>query len=192
MTGLWEKVSPNEIFSTNLDVDIKAPQKEYDDNGNIVQVDKKVEVTPVDTFIVPKNEPKASIDVSLVDKNGDTITDAISEGTYVGLEYTLKAESEGMKNIGIEDSGTGFKIDKDGIVIPNGYEINGNLKIEIVDKDGTVKESVSLTKDDIENNAAKYQDLLTKLDGGVVLSNGEKLQLKDYTKTLMLMELVLM
>lgn len=184
VTGLWEKVSPNEIFSTNLDVDIKAPQKEYDDNGNIVQVDKKVEVTPVDTFIVPKNEPKASIDVSLVDKNGDTITDAISEGTYVGLEYTLKAESEGMKNIGIEDSGTGFKIDKGGIVIPNGYEINGNLKIEIVDKDGTVKGSVSLTKDDIENNAAKYQDLLTKLDGGVVLSNGEKITVKGLYKNI--------
>ncbi|MCR5837347.1 MAG: fibro-slime domain-containing protein [Lachnospiraceae bacterium] len=171
LTGLVREMPADKLVKSTLDVDITAPQIAYDQNGRIVFIDEPVTVNQVVTAVVPKNEPKAEIDVKITDNAGNELSDPVTEGTNVNVEYKLTAKSNEMSKFGIDDEGTGFKISGDGIVIPEGYNIDNGLTVTL-HKDG--KDTVvTITKEDIQNKTDKYTTLLSNLEKGWNLDNND-------------------
>ena len=186
VSGLVKKVGYDEVVESNLNVDITADLKQYTDNGTIEEIPTDVPLAPVNEIVIPKNQPKANVKVSLKDKDGKDLTGKIARGIDVFVDYILTAKSDNMKNIGITDTENGFKIDKDGITIPDGFNIANGLTVDLVDKDGNVKESYTITKDDIDNNSDNYKKILEKLsdNNGFNLDNEESIHITGLNKVM--------
>lgn len=164
VTGLTKKVDYDTVIESELNVDITADLKQYTDKGTIEDIPTVISVAPVATATIPQNTPKADLEVSLNDNAGNRLPEQISEGTEVYVDYVLTAQSNNMKSVGIEDEKIGFKIDKEGIVIPEDYNIEHGLTVKLTDGKGTVKDTITIQKSDIENNTDVYKELLSKLD----------------------------
>ena len=164
VTGLTKKVDYDTVIESELNVDITADLKQYTDKGTIEDIPTVISVAPVATAAIPQNTPKADLEVSLNDNAGNRLPEQISEGTEVYVDYVLTAQSNNMKSVGIEDEKIGFKIDKEGIVIPEDYNIEHGLTVKLTDGKGTVKDTITIQKSDIENNTDVYKELLSKLD----------------------------
>lgn len=164
VTGLTKTVDYDTVIESELNVDITADLKQYTDKGTIEDIPTVISVAPVATVAIPQNTPKADLEVSLNDNAGNRLPEQISEGTEVYVDYVLTAQSNNMKSVGIEDEKIGFKIDKEGIVIPEDYNIEHGLTVKLTDGKGTVKDTITIQKSDIENNTDVYKELLSKLD----------------------------
>lgn len=184
VSGIKKDASYSEVMKSDLDVKITYPESEFDVHGNLVDVDVDVDVDEVMTNVVPKAEPKASVEVEFVDNKGDKLSSPVDEGTPVGLVYTLKAESVDMSDIGLTDAGTGFSISKSGVVIPDGYNIDGGLTVQIKDKDGVVKATHTVTAADISGNSDNYKDLLNKLKDQWLLKEGDTVTFTGLSTTM--------
>lgn len=148
--GLYTKVS-TQLLSSNLEGSLIVDVDKYNDDS------MKIEPTPFTAsagdivIAVPQNTPKAKLDVELTDKLGNQlISSNLNVGDKVYVNYTLTSESLLMKGISLDDKGTGIKISKDGVTIPERYDIDDEVKIILTRKDGTTKEVV-LSKEDVQN-----------------------------------------
>ncbi len=183
VSGLYKEVEPEELIKSTLIVDITAPQGRYDDNGHFIFEDTPVTIIPVERTIIPVTNPEATLDVMLVDDNGNQIFSEVNENSYVGVNYKVTAGEDRMKNISISDAGTGFSIDKDGIVIPEGYNVDNGLTVTLKRVDGT-EETVALSKEDIENKAGNYNQLLSNLSDGWMLNEGDSVEITGLNTTI--------
>ena len=164
ITGFIKTVEYDKVVASELNVDITADLKQYTDKGTIEEIPTSVSVAPITFMIIPQNTPKSEIKVILRDDKENTLPETVSEGTGVNIVYSLTAQSNYMKSIKIEDEGIGFKIDKEGIVIPNDCNIYSGLTVKMLDDTGNLQDTVTVTKMDIENNTETYKNLLKKLD----------------------------
>lgn len=161
LTGVHKVMPVDDVVKTELHTEITAPNISYNDDGHVVVTDEPVSLNDVTNYVVPENEPKATLDVKIVDNNGVEMTGKVTEGTEAGVEYKLTADSDSMDNIGINDTGIGFKMDKNGITIPDDFTIPNGLEVTL-NKDGN-ETKVTLTQADIENKTQNYNNLLKAL-----------------------------
>ena len=171
VSGLKKKMPMDSVLKSELDVKVTAPQISYDNSGNLIYTPEDVSVTPVSSKLIPTNQPKAALDVKLVDNVGNELTGTVTEGTKVGVEYTLTANSDKMDDLGIEDIGIGFSMSKNGVVIPKGYNIDNGLTVEL-NKNGN-KTVITIDQNDIDNKTAKYNELLSNLGSVWELNNSD-------------------
>ena len=176
VTGLVRKMPLDSVLTTELNVDITAPQITYDSQGRVVFVDESVKVNPTKSYVIPKNDVKADIEVKITDSEGNELTSSVTEGTNVFVEYKLTAKSVEMSNVGIDDNGTGFKINGERIVIPEGYNIDNGLTVTF-SKNGQ-ETTVVITKDDIDNKTEVYAELLSNLSENWSLDNDDFISVK--------------
>ena len=176
LTGVYKEMPVDELLKSELHTDITAPNISYNDDGHVVVTQEPVSLTDVTDYLVPKNTPAAELDVKIVDKNGNEITAPVTEGSEAEVVYTLTAKSDSMDNIGINDTGIGFKIDKNGITIPDDFSIPNGLEVTINKKGEEAK--FTLTQDDIDNKTEKYRNLLNDFGSGLKLDDGDSITIK--------------
>lgn len=176
VSGLYKDVTYDERLKSTLEVTATTPSYDYDASGEVVHKDEPLDVDSVNVGVTPKSTPQAEVDVTFVDEHGDALDGDVVEGDKVGLTYDLTAKSPNMKDLGLNDAGTGFQAGKDGVVIPDGYYVGADgLTFELKKADGTVSETITVTAEDIQTKSAKYQELLEKLESGWELSEGDSI-----------------
>ena len=176
LSGIYKKMPVDDVVKSELHTDITAPNISYNDDGHVVVTQEPVALGEEKAYVVPKNTPAAELDVKIVDKNGDEITGPVTEGTEAEVQYKLTANSPSMDNIGINDTGIGFKMDKNGITIPDDFTIPDGLEVTINKNGEEVK--VTLTQADIDNKSDKYNSLLANLGGEWKLNDGDFITVK--------------
>lgn len=153
VSGLYKNVGMDEIISS-LQAKMDVTVNEYDvDKYEYVQSTKTATATTSLT-IMPENTPKAAMKAELTDKAGKALEPYVTEGTDVYVQYTLTAQSEKMKGISIKDAGTGIEINKDGIIIPEGYDVDGEVVITLT-KDGR-KQILNFTRDQLNDGIKEF------------------------------------
>lgn len=173
ISGLYRTIDKNfmesllkseKLFTSNLSTDLDVTLQDYNDETGNYEPKEQVATSDDVKYLIPQNTPTATLGVTLTakDKDGKEVltSDTIPEGSRVYVNYTLTATSNWMKGVSITDKGTGIEINKDGIKIPEGYEIDDEITIQ-----GPGNKWIKITKDDLkEENAKKLQDKLKVFD----------------------------
>lgn len=191
--GITTKVESDSVTKSYLDVDISAPEKGYDNNGNVVSVISKTPVSPVDIKVIPKADVKAEMKVDFVDATtGNEIPkdSVVDEGVNVGLKYTIVSKSGYMKNLSVSDSLGGnnpLSVSGQGIKLGDSAKVGENgITITRTDKDGNVLESYTLSKSDFEAKNDNYQKFIEKLGDGnnaIVMDKDDQLVITGFETT---------
>lgn len=192
--GLTKKVDYEGKLTSTLDVSISGHDKGYDDNGNVT--DKLIEVptATVEVAIIPKADIKAEMQVAFKNPvTGETIDkdSAISQEKKVGLEYTITAKSGYMKNISVKDDFNGneaLNISSTGIELGNQVEVSDSgIKVTVSDKNGTVKETYTLSKADFEAKNTAYDNFVKKFGDGndaIVMDIDDSITISGFNHTM--------
>lgn len=168
--------------------------KGYDNNGNVTDKLIKVPTATVEVAIIPKADIKAEMQVIFKNPTtGETIDNdtAISQEKKIGLEYTITAKSGYMKNISVKDDFDGneaLSISSAGIELGNQVEVSDDgIKVTVTDKNGTVKETYTLSKADFEARNAAYDNFIKKFGDGneaLVMDIDDKITISGFNHTM--------
>lgn len=192
--GLTKKVDYEGKLTSTLDVSISGHDKGYDNNGNVTDKLIKVPTATVEVAIIPKADIKAEMQVTFKNPTtGETIDNdtAISQEKKIGLEYTITAKSGYMKNISVKDDFDGneaLSISSAGIELGNQVEVSDDgIKVTVTDKNGTVKETYTLSKADFEARNAAYDNFIKKFGDGneaLVMDIDDKITISGFNHTM--------
>lgn len=192
--GVTKKVGYDEVFSSELDVSIFAPEKGYSDDGKVTTTLGEAPVSAVEGTIIPKATVDAEMSVAFKNATtGKTLSEEtpVTQGTKVGVEYTITAKSAYMKNLALEDKLGGnnaFKLSSNGIELGDKLNVsNDGIVVTVTDSNGTVKETYKLSKADYEAKNAKYDEFLKKFGDGndaIIMDNGDKLTISGLEHTI--------
>lgn len=153
VSGLYKNLGMDELVSS-LEATLEVTISKYDDDSMDIKDSKESATSTVSLTIMPENTPKAAMKAELTDKAGKALEPYVTEGTDVYVQYTLTAQSEKMKGISIKDAGTGIEINKDGIIIPEGYDVDGEVVITLT-KDGR-KQTLNFTRDQLNDGIKEF------------------------------------
>lgn len=165
ISGISIPMQIDKKLKSELNVNVVAPEAFYNDEGDIEYKNSEVATVPVSVAAIPVNEPAIAVEGKLVDDAGNAYNSEqkLAEGTSVNVAFTVISKAVDMSNIGIDDTNsTGFVMNKAGIVIPNGFDIDKGLVVIYTKADG-VTEEIRLSKTDIDNKTDVYNNLLNKL-----------------------------
>ena len=192
--GLTKKADYEGKLTSTLDVSISGHDKGYDNNGNVTDKLIKVPTATVEVAIIPKADIKAEMQVTFKNPTtGETIDNdtAISQEKKIGLEYTITAKSGYMKNISVKDDFDGneaLSISSAGIELGNQVEVSDDgIKVTVTDKNGTVKETYTLSKADFEARNAAYDNFIKKFGDGneaLVMDIDDKITISGFNHTM--------
>ena len=192
--GLTKKADYEGKLTSTLDVSISGHDKGYDNNGNVTDKLIKVPTATVEVAIIPKADIKAEMQVIFKNPTtGETIDNdtAISQEKKIGLEYTITAKSGYMKNISVKDDFDGneaLSISSAGIELGNQVEVSDDgIKVTVTDKNGTVKETYTLSKADFEARNAAYDNFIKKFGDGneaLVMDIDDKITISGFNHTM--------
>lgn len=169
VSGLYKNVGMDEIVSS-LQAKMDVTVNEFDVDQYVYVPSTKTATATTSLTIMPENTPKAELKAELTNKSGKALEPYVAEGTDVYVQYTLTAQSEKMKGISIKDVGTGIQISKDGIIIPEGYDVDGDVVITLT-KDGR-KQTLNIPKD-------QFGDGIKEFDGedAWILNTGDTIKI---------------
>lgn len=153
VSGLYKNIGMDELVSS-LEATLEVTISKYDEDSMGIKNFKESATSTISLTIMPENTPKAALKAELTDKAGKALEPYVAEGTDVYVQYTLTAQSEKMKGIRIRDDGTGICIDKDGIVIPAGYDMDGEVVIALT-KNGR-KQTLSFTREQLGDGIKEF------------------------------------
>ena len=181
VSGISKKINYDSVAQSNLNVEITADLKKYTDNGTIEETPTDIPVTPSTNIVIPRNEIAADFDLKFVDSNGKAFEGNLKRGTKVFEEYNVTAKSDNMKDMTIVDK-NGFKITKEGLIIPEGYFVEDSLTFSLVDKNNKEIDKVSISKADLKNGNASA--VFEKLYGNNqwIMNNGDSIVISGMYK----------
>lgn len=172
--GLYTKMSAN-LLSSSLKGNLNVEVYKYEEDS--LKLTVFTAGAQANLAVIPTNTPKAELNVNLTDKLGNQLSsNNVNVGDPVYINYKLTAKSPLMRNISLEDKGTGIQFDKEGVTIPERYDIDDEIKIVLTRKDGT-KDIVNLSKEDVQNGK-KIDAFNGESDEAWILNEGDSIKIE--------------